>query len=157
MMEEERHLSLSKILWTDYPAFYASLLPLAAWMVFFAWFPKWTSSGPVIGPEARPLYLTLILAATAGGIAAAASRIFRFRQILRNGCQVRAKIIQIELVRDHGRIDFAYIFNHQEYLESASVHRNAEIKTLRNGDQVMLIVDRTKPSRAFIRDLYTRP
>ncbi len=156
-MEQERRISILKIMWTDYPAFYASLVPAAAWIIYFAWFPNWGSREAVISPSARPIYMTLILLATACGTTVLAGRVWLIMSVFHNGLQVRGKISQIELRRDHGRVHYAYIYEHKEYFSSAAIHRNAETKALRNGEHVMLIVDRSKPARAFIRDLYTRP
>lgn len=155
-MEKVRPLSLTRILWTDYPSFYASLVPLVAWIIYFAWFPDWNSQGPVIKPEAKSVFLTLIILSTLGGLSVLAYRLWLFLKVFRQGIQVRGKITHFELRRDHGRVNYAYIYDQQEYLSSAIVHRTSQTKELRIGEHVMLVVDHSKPSRAFICDLYTR-
>ncbi len=152
----ERHLSLPRILWTDYPAFYASLVPVVAWIVYGAWTPDWRGQGPVIRPEARPFFLTLAILASLGGLIVLAYRLWLLFRVFHNGALIKGKISGIELRRDHGRIECVYIYDHQEYFSAAQVHRNAQTRELRKGETVTLIVDRSKPSRAFIRDLYTR-
>ncbi|MCC7129839.1 MAG: hypothetical protein B6D39_01715 [Anaerolineae bacterium UTCFX2] len=155
MDSPKRRLSLWRILWTDYPAFYAALVPVVAWIVYLAWTPDWRGAGPVIKAEAHPIFLTLAFIATGGGLAVLLIRLWILWKAFKTGVEVKGKISSVELKRDHGRVEYVYIFDHQEYFSSAEVHRNAETRLIKAGDHVTLIVDKTKPSRAFIRDLYT--
>ena len=156
MNKQERRLSFKRILWTDYSAFYASLVPFTAWIVYLAWAPDWRGRGPVIKPEARAFFLTMILLATIAGLSVLAFRLRLLYRVFQTGAQVRGKISRIELKRDHGRVEYAYIFDHQEYFSSSTVHRNAQTRALKGGETVILVVYRSKPARAFIRDLYIR-
>ena len=150
-----RRISLLRILWTDYPAFYSALVPAVAWVVYLAWTPDWRGAGPVITKQAHPIFLTLALIATAGGLSFLLIRLWTLFRVFRTGAEVKGKISSVEIKRDHGRVEYVYIFEHQEYFSGAEVHRNAETRALKVGDHVTLVVDRTKPRRAFIRDLYT--
>ena len=155
-MELEKHpLSVTRLIWTDYPAFYSSLVPLVAWIIYVAWIPDWRGQGPVVKPEARDLFLTLIVLATAGGTSVLFSRILLFQRVFKSGALVKGKISQINFRRDHGRVEYAYIFDHKEYFCSVAVHPTAQTKQLADGEHVVLVVDRAKPWRAFIRDLYS--
>jgi len=156
MDNEKRRLSLRRILWTDYPAFYSALVPVVAWIVYLAWTPDWRGAGPVIKAEARPFFLTLALIATAGGVAVLLIRLWILWKTFRTGVEVKGKLSSVELKRDHGRVEYVYIFDHKERFSGAEVHRNTETRLLKAGDHVMLMVDKAKPSRAFIRDLYTK-
>jgi hypothetical protein len=156
MTEKPSRVSLLRLIWTDYPAFYASLVPLVAWIVYIAWAPDWRGNGPVLKPEARPLFLGLAVLATSVSLIILATRIFLFLRIFREGKLVHGKILQVELRRDRGKVEYTYIYNHQEIFSRADLHRNAQTKALQVGEQVMLFVDPKKPSRAFIRDLYRR-
>lgn len=155
--DEKRRLSLSRILWTDYPAFYASLVPVVAWIVYLAWTPDWRGNGPVITNEAKPFFLSLAFIATAGGFSVLIMRLWIFYKTFRNGAEVKGKISRVELKRDHGRVEYVYIFNHEEFFSGTEVHRNAQTRALKPGEHVTLMVDISKPSRAFIRDLYSEP
>lgn len=152
-----RKLSLRRIIWTDYPAFYASLVPVVSWIVLLAWLPDWRGDGPIISPGARPFYLTLALLATLVGLGVLIYRVWLVSKLFHNGFQVRGKISAVEIRRDHGWVEFCYIFDHQEYTSRVEVHRNAQTKGLKAGDLVILLIDRANPQRAFIRDLYTNP
>lgn len=156
MRENKDHISLKQLVWTDYPAFYAFLIPLVSWIIILAWAPDWRGDGPIIKPEARPIFLGLAFLATIISLGVLALRIRLFFRVFRDGKQVHGKILQVEIRRDHGRVEYTYIYNHKEYFSRAEVHRNAETKALKNGDQVLLLVDPNKPSRAFIRDLYVQ-
>ena len=149
-----RKPALRRIIWTDYPAFYASLVPVVSWIVLLAWLPDWRGDGPVISPEARPLFLTLAAIATVAGLGVLIWRVCLVHKLFCKGVQVRGKISSVEIRRDRGWVDFFYIFDHKEYTSRIEVHRNAQTKGLKAGDLVVLVVDRSNPKRAFIRDLY---
>lgn len=152
----QTRLSLRRILWTDYTAFYTALVPIVAWIVYFAWTPDWTGKGAVIKPEAQPVFLALAILATLVSLVILAARFQLLFKIFREGIEVKGKITRSELRRDRGRVEYVYIYEHKEYFSSANVHRNLQTKALKSGEHVVLMVDRQKPSRAFIRDLYTR-
>jgi hypothetical protein len=149
-----RKPSLRRIIWTDYPAFYASLVPVVSWIVLLAWLPDWRGDGPIISPTARPFFLILAALATIGGLSVLVWRIRLVFKLFGKGVQIRGKISSVDIRRDHGWVEFCYIFDHKEYTSRIEVHRNAQTKGLSVGDLVMLVVDRTNPQRAFIRDLY---
>jgi Protein of unknown function (DUF3592) len=146
--------ALRRIIWTDYPAFYASLIPVVSWIVLLAWLPDWRGDGPIISPQARPFYLTLATLATAAGLGVLIWRVWLVHMLFRKGVQVRGKISSVSIRRDHGWVDFFYIFDHKEFTSRIEVHRNSQTKGLKVGDLVILVVDRSNPKRAFIRDLY---
>ena len=92
--------SLRRIIWTDYPAFYASLVPVVAWIVLLAWLPDWRGDGPVISESARPFFLTLAAIATVVGLAVLVWRVWLVFKLFRQGAQVRGKISSVEIRRD---------------------------------------------------------
>ena len=149
-----RKPALRRIIWTDYPAFYASLVPVVSWIVLLAWLPDWRGDGPVISSEARPFFLTLAAIATVAGLGVLIWRVWLVYKLFRKGVQVRGKISSVEIRRDRGWVGFFYIFDHKEYTSRIEVHRNTQTKGLKAGDLVVLVVDRANPKRAFIRDLY---
>jgi hypothetical protein len=148
------HPSLSKILWTDYPAFLSSLIVIVAWIVCLAWVPKWRSDGPIVSMEAAPIYLGITGVITLIGIYILIRRVLMIWTIFQNGSQVRGKICKVEMHRDRGRVEYNYIFNHQEYQSGAGVHRNKQTLALKTGERVLLVIDNKNPKCAFIQDLY---
>jgi hypothetical protein len=154
MRTNPARVSLTRLLWTDYPSFYASLIPLVAWIVYLAWAPDWRGLGPVLKPGAQPVFLGTAIIATLISLVVLVIRIRLFIRIFREGMQVHGKIMQAELRRDRGKVEYTYIYDHQEFFSRADIHRNGATKALQTGDQVTLLVDPKKPTRAFIRDLY---
>ncbi len=149
-----RKPSLRRIIWTDYPAFYASLVPVVSWIVLLAWLPDWRGDGPIISPGARPFFISLAALATIAGLIVLIWRVWLVFRLFGKVLQVRGKISSVEIRRDHGWVEFFYIYDHKEYTSRIEVHRNAQTKGLKAGDLVVLVVDRAHPQRAFIRDLY---
>jgi hypothetical protein len=101
-----------------------------------------------------PFYLTLAIVATMTGLGILAWRIGLLWRVFRCGTQVRGRISSVYLRRDRGRVEYTYIYASQEFKSGAEIHRTKQTKALKKGDRVILIVDRSNPKRAFIRDLY---
>jgi hypothetical protein len=152
-----RKPSLRRRSWTDYPAFYASQIPVVSWIVLLAWLPDWRGDGPIISLTARPYFLVLAALATIGGLIVLLWRIWLVFKLFGKGIQIRGKISSVEIRRDHGWVEICYIFDHKEYTSRTEVHRNAQTKSLKAGDLVVLVVNRSNPRQAFIRDLYLNP
>jgi hypothetical protein len=155
--QTDRKASLWRVIWTDYPAFYAALAPVVSWIVLLAWLPDWRGEGSVISASARPFFITLAVIVSMVGLCVLFWRLWLVFSLLRRGALVRGKISSVEIRRDRGWIEFFYIFEHKEYTSRIEVHRNAQTKELRAGENVLLVVDRARPQRAFIRDLYMTP
>jgi hypothetical protein len=154
MKDSRQNPSLFQIIWTDYPAFLACAVAIVAWIVYFAWIPDWRGRGPVIPPSVAPFYLTLAIVATVVGLGVLVWRIGLLWRAFRSGMQVRGKISSVYLRRDRGRVEYTYIYASQEFKSGVEIHRTKQTKALKTGDRVILMVDRSNPKRAFIRDLY---
>jgi hypothetical protein len=150
----EDRLSLLKIMWTDYPAFISTCTMAVAWIIILAWVPAWRSDGPIVSPEAKPVFLSIAALITLVGMAILLWRFQILWAALVSGAQVRGKITKIEMRRDRGQVKYTYIFNHEEFQSSAPIHRNKQTLALKTGSPVILMVDKKRPSRAFIKDLY---
>jgi len=148
---------ISRILWTDYPAFLFAAFTAVVWIVYLSWVPGWRKDGPVINPELAPYALALAVAFSIWGIGVVFWRVFLIRKIFRSGVQVHGKITACTLNRDRGKVAYNFILNNEEYLASASIHRNKQTTTIKKGERVILVVDPVHPQRALIRDLYLEP
>jgi 20S proteasome alpha/beta subunit len=51
-------------------------------------------------------------------------------------------------------VDYVYSHQGQKYASGNAIHKVKQTLALKVGEQVVLIVDRNNPKRAFIRDLY---
>jgi len=148
--------SISQIIWTDYTAFYAALVPIVVWVVFLAWVPAWRKDGPIIKTEIAPYFAILCALLTTIALGIVAARIRMLHKIFQDGMQINGRILNVTMRRDRGRVEYTYIHNREEYQAKVSVHRNKQTLALRKGERVILLVDRSKPKRAFIRDLYVK-
>lgn len=154
MMKNNQQPSPGQIIWTDYTAFLLSILPLVAWVVYLAWAPDWRGDGPLLSPAVAPVFLVIAIITTILGVGVVAWRIFYLRSIFRRGSQARGRISSFSMRRDRGRVQYAYFYDHKEYISGTSVHRNKQTLKIKQGDRVILMVDQANPKRAFIRDLY---
>ncbi len=147
--------SLVRIFWTDYLAFFFSLVPVSAWVIYFAWIPDWKGDGSVIPPRAAPFYMILAIVATLTSLAVFAWRLWLIYSVFKHGANVKGKITSVFIKRDRGRVEYTYIFDRKEYQTGVEIHRNERTKALKEGEHVDLLVDCSNPKRAFIRHLYT--
>ena len=146
--------SITRIIWTDYIAFLATISPIAIWIVHLAWVPDWRGEGPVIPTWMAPYILVLSLAVTFGSALILAWRVLLIKTAFRSGSVASGRITAVSLKRDRGRLEYTYSLEGKTYQSGVSIHRNARTKELRAGEKIILLVDRKKPKRAFMRDLY---
>lgn len=91
-----------------------------------------------------------IVLAVAGFIA----RINWVTRILERGAPVRGVIREINAYKDRGRIEFDYEYAGHKLSAGMAVHLSKAVKELQPGDHVNVVVDREKPTRALLRDLF---
>jgi len=143
-----------QILWTDYPAFLLSLVSIVAWVVYLAWAVDWRGSGPVIPAATMPIYLGVAILITLVGAGVIIWRVYMIHITFREGAEIKGRITEVTMRRDKGRVEYTYIFEHEEYKTGAGIHRNKQTLKLKEGERIVLMVDRKHPKRAFIRDIY---
>jgi hypothetical protein len=133
--------SIIQIIWTDYFAFIATLLPVCIWVVvLILWKTLFYIKVGAIG--------TLIV------MGLLTWRLYIFRKVFREGKSVLGRISSAYLIRDRGRVEYTYSYQGKFYRSGVSIHRNSRTKALKEGEGVLLVVDPRKPGRAFIRSLY---
>lgn len=81
-------------------------------------------------------------------------RISIFTAVFNDGLDTPATISQVNFFRDRGRISYVYTFQGQKYRSGNAVMKTKLTRNYQVGDEVMVLVDRSKPKRAFVRDLY---
>jgi hypothetical protein len=146
--------SITRIIWTDYTAFLATIFPVVIWIVYLAWVPDWRGDGPVIPAWMVSYVLVFSLLVTLGGALILAWRVWLINSAFRNGSVVSGRIAAVSLKRDRGRLEYTYTFKKKFYQSGVAIHRNAQTKELRAGEKIILLVDPKQPTRAFMRDLY---
>jgi hypothetical protein len=140
--------SLVKIATIDYFAFVGWLSPVVSWMTYFALL--------ILGKaEAVNFSLLAIFAAgTLVALAVFAWRIQVFNTVFNDGLEATATISNVSFFRDRGRVEYIYTHQGQKYLGGNALHKVKQTQALQVGQQVVVMVDRNNPKRAFIRDLY---
>jgi hypothetical protein len=145
---------LRSILWTDYPAFFAWLLPLILWIVYAAWAPDWRGDGPVMPAFWTPAYPIVAGALTVVCLGVLAARIIMITTLFKKGAIVPGRIASAVFRRDRGRVQVSFTFHGKPFQLDASLHRTRETLKLKEGQRVVLLVDEKRPQRAIIRDIY---
>ena len=141
--------SLIKILTIDYAAFLAVLFPIIMWGLYIVL---------VILEEVKltdlvlPVTFALITVVSIGVIG---WRVRTINTVFSDGMEATAAISNVSFFRDRGRVDYVYTYQGQKYVSGNAIHKVKQTLALRGGAQVVLMVDRNNPRRAFIRDLYT--
>lgn len=143
-----RQLSLKKVLLNDYGAFLAWITPIVSIAMYLVL--------EVTGEKQKGGFDVLLVF---GGLSLAAVvlllwRISIFTAVFNDGLDTPATISQVNFFRDRGRISYVYTFQGQKYRSGNAVMKTKLTRNYQVGDEVMVLVDRSKPKRAFVRDLY---
>jgi hypothetical protein len=133
--------SIIWIIWTDYFAFFAALLPVCLWVVILT---IWKT----------PFFVKIGAVATLIDVGLLTWRLWKFHTVFREGKSTLGRIASAYLARDRGRVEYTYSYQGKFYRSGVSIHRNGRTKALKEGEGVILVVDRRNPGRAFIRSLY---
>jgi hypothetical protein len=140
--------SLIKILTIDYAAFLGWLVPVAMWGLYI---------GLVIfeNVESDDFTLPMIFAAiTIVALVVLVWRIQVFNTVFNDGIEATATISNVSFFRDRGRVDYVYTHQGQKYAGGNAILKVRQTRALQVGEQVIVVIDRNNPRRAFIRDLY---
>ena len=81
-------------------------------------------------------------------------RIMLITTVFNDNQQVEANITRVFFFRDRGRIECVYEYNGQKFISGNAVMKTRWSKAIKEGDRVVVMVDRNQPKRSFIRDLY---
>lgn len=143
-----RQPSLLKIITIDYIAFLGWLFPVVMWGIYIALI--------VLGNiKANDFTLPIIFAViSVVALAILMWRIQVFNTVFSDGIETTATINNVSFFRDRGRVDYVHTYQGQKYVSGNAIHKVKQTLALKAGEQVVLMVDRNNPKRAFIRDLY---
>jgi hypothetical protein len=145
-MNNMSQLSLRRMIETDYISYISVLAPvvLAGVAIF----------GLLTEREVTNTYLYVMAGITGAGLLAIIWRYMLFTSVFEDGQQVTAKITHISFHRDRGTVGYEYTYMGQIYKSSSMLHKISRVTKLQVDEQVVVLVDRNKPKRAFIKDLY---
>lgn len=143
-----RQPSLLKIITIDYIAFLGWLFPVVMWGMYVVLI---VLGNVKINDLTLPVTFAVI---TVVALAILIWRIQVFNTVFSDGIESTATINNVSFFRDRGRVDYVYTYQGQKYVSGNAIHKVKQTLALKAGEQVVLMVDRNNPKRAFIRDLY---
>ena len=143
-----RQPSLLKIITIDYIAFLGWLFPVVMWGMYVVLI---VLGNVKINDLTLPVTFAVI---TVVALAILIWRIQVFNTVFSDGIESIATINNVSFFRDRGRVDYVYTYQGQKYVSGNAIHKVKQTLALKVGGQVVLMVDRNNPKRAFIRDLY---
>lgn len=147
MQTSTPNLSLRRILINDYLAFLGWAIPLMLWIVYLI-------SVFVGRYGATSFFSYLALAATLAGPIVLLLRVIYFRWMFAQGIEAPGKISEVSFTQDRGRVIYNYIHAGAEYRSANTLHRSADTRALRTGQNVTIMVDPRDPKRGLVKDLY---
>lgn len=160
-LQKQYQLSLSRILWLDYPAFNAVLFPVVLWVItgFLAIFDyrglgQTDQAGAFSGTTQALFYVALFLSLIC--VPLVILRLKIFWAIWKEGIEVPGKITQTVFLRDRGQIYFTYRHKQYEYKARIVVHKTRQSTAVKKEDQVILVISPKDPKQVFIRDFYLK-
>jgi len=133
----------------DWPALFFFISIPGIWMIGYL-FP-FVRQGARFG-SFEMLVIALPISLLACGILC--WRIHRIHRLFSRGEKARGYITRIHLARDRGRIEFMYERDGRSHTCWTPVHQNRAVLALQIGQEVDLLVDPARPTRAIIRHLY---
>ena len=81
-------------------------------------------------------------------------RIARIRRLFRQGAVAKGYVTRIHLARDRARVEFVYEFKGVRLKSWMPVHQSLEVLSLRESQEVGVLVDESQPRRAIIWHLF---
>jgi hypothetical protein len=151
--------SIIRIIQSDYIAMVGVLAPavfLAAYIAvaYFGFLPGFRGHDPIQGTEGAPFFLYGFIVTLVLGIPAVIWRFKTIQNVFANGTEVVGRIEDVHFRRDRGNVLYRYEYQGKTYAGTNGIMKNARTQSLAPGKEIVLIVSRDDPARAFIRDLY---
>lgn len=143
-----RQASIFRIVTVDYIAMISIIAPLAIWGVLLV---IALSQGR---EKVEGLFTYIAIGITAVSLVSLFWRIQLIRGVVGDGLEVSGVICSLSFFRDRGRVEYIYTHGGKRYQSGNAIHKSPLTSRLRQGDTTTLVIDRNRPERAFIRDLY---
>jgi len=141
--------SLIKIIKIDSGAFLGVLLPVSIWGIYIVLL---ISKDIKLTDVVFPLIFAIFTIIAVGILV---WRVRVINAVFSDGIEVMATIKDVVLSRGRGRINYRYAFQGRQYESGAYVIGVEEVRAVKPGSQMTVLVDCNNPKRAFICDLYT--
>jgi hypothetical protein len=160
-IQNRYQLSLSRILWLDYPAFNAVLFPVVLLaitgilaVIDYRGLGQADKAGAISGTTQAVFYVAIFLSLIC--VPLVILRIKIFWSIWKEGIEIPGKITQTVFLRDRGQIYFTYRHKEYEYKARIVVHKTRQTTSVRKEDKVTLVISPKDPKQVFIRDFYLK-
>lgn len=156
-----RNAPTGRILKNDYPSLLMLILIGIMWVLaivgaVFGYLPK-RRGGGVVEVDSTMMIIMIVIAGVITILFGwlASKRIGDIRRVITTGIEVKGRVQSIGFIKDRGRVEYDYEYDAKSYHAGNAIWKNRETTKLQDGDEIILIVDPDKPSRAFIASLYT--
>lgn len=117
------------------------------WILYFGF--------PLLKGIEREGYLLLIPGfATPLLLLVLAWRVQRIKALFAKGIEVRGNITSIYLVKDRGRLAFAYVYEQNRFQSWLPVHKTKRVLGFQVGQSVVVLVDAANPNLAIVKELF---
>ena len=153
-MQQATPISAMRVVWTDLFSSLMFLWPLVFWLALLV--EAWREAQAEASVEAWPFFLALAVVATLVCLPGLIWRVWSISQVFVRGVEVTGQVTRIRFYRGRGQVEYAYTYLGELYHAGNHILQTGRARTLAGGDAVVIVVDPTRPSRAYIRDLYSR-
>jgi hypothetical protein len=138
--------SLFRVISTDYPSFLSVLFPIVfvAFGIYFFF----------VRNDAFQLFLLLGIGVTVVGIPVLIQRYRTISSVFADGMEAKGIVTGLSFFRGRGLVHYSYNFQGEKQMSDNAINKNSRTRKLRVGQSVTVLVDRTNPKRAFIREIY---
>ena len=156
-----RRAPFGRILKNDYPSLLMLIFIGVIWALaiaggVFGLLPKHRGGG-TFEVDSTTMIILLLIAVVVTTIFGwlTLKRIGDIKRIISSGPEVNGCVQSISFIKDRGRVEYEYEYNGQSHHAGNAIWKNRETIKIQEGDEVVLIIDPEKPSRAFIASLYS--
>ncbi|MEA3309408.1 MAG: DUF3592 domain-containing protein [Chloroflexota bacterium] len=149
------------IYWTLQSDYWASLgmgVTTAIWLayLFVTQFKLGQGYDPLRGVAGSPFFFYLGIFSLVAGVVLFYWRLSVIWSLFKRGVEVTGTIEKIAFHRDRGRVRYTYTYQDKDYHAESAIFKTKRTQGLREGLELVLIVDPDKPQHALIRALYIR-
>lgn len=135
-----------QIIKVDYLASLGAIIPIVLWGMALLMH--------LFNAEAAPFFLAVAPITTAAALVLLFWRVQFIRSVFEYGIEVPGVIVVAEFFRGRGRLEYVYTFQSQKYQSGNAVQAVKLVRSKEPGQGVVIMVDRNRPKRAFLRDIY---
>lgn len=140
--------SPTAIIWNDWPALASFVAIPIMWVIYFLF--------PLLKPGASigGLFLLVPAISTLLLLSSLIWRIMRINKLFEAGIEVPGEIIGLSIIRDRGRLEYAYEWRDGMLFSWIPVHKTKRVLGFSKRKKVHVLVDPTDPKKSVVRELF---